>query len=248
MEADVIFLAFANNSESPLPKLEREGENIYRTLSDGAGKGFYMLHREPFATTEKIAHYLIEFKDRVAVFHYGGHAEGDGLELTDQKANAGGVAQLISGQKKLQLVFLNGCSTKDQVSQLLALGVPAVIATSSPIDDEMATELAEQFYSALTKHHTIREAFAMAAGLVKAKGGQAEQYRGIKIKEDTDTFPWGLYTEKDDVLDWKLPDQKSNKQEIIIRNAGDQFNFSKAPVNTQLTQVLLNVLTLQPRH
>jgi hypothetical protein len=94
----------------------------------------------------------------------------------------------------------------------------------------------------MIKNHTIREAFAMAAGLVKAKGGEAEQYRGIKLKEETEKFPWGLYTESDEVLDWKLPDKKSSQQEIIIRNASDQFNFSKTPVNTHLTQILLNVL------
>lgn len=242
MEAPVIFLAFANNAETPLPQLEREGENIYRSLNEGSGKGHFLLHRESFATTEKIAHYLIEYKNRVVLFHYGGHAEGDGLELKDQKADAGGIAQLIGAQKNLKLLFLNGCSTKNQVEQLLALGVPAVIATSCPIDDHMATELAEQFYSALVKKHTVKEAFAMAAGLVKAKGGQAEQFRGIKLKEETEVFPWGLYTETDEVLDWKLPDQKTNRQEIIIRNASDQFNFSKVPVNTHLTQILLNVL------
>lgn len=242
MDVPVIFLAFANNSEAPLPQLEREGENIYRYLNEGSGKGHFILHRESFATTEKIAHYLIDFKDRVVIFHYGGHAEGDGLELTDQKAGSDGIAQLIGGQTQLKLVFLNGCSTKDQVEQLLTLGVPAVIATSSPINDTMATELAEQFYSALMKRHSIKEAFAMAAGLVKAKGGQAEQYRGIKLKEETEVFPWGLYTEKDEVLDWKIPDQKASSQQIIIRNASDQFNFSKTPVNTHLTQILLNVL------
>ncbi|PHN07388.1 CHAT domain-containing protein [Flavilitoribacter nigricans] len=242
MDVPVIFLAFANNSDAPLPQLEREGESIYRCLNEGSGKGHYILHRESFATTEKIAHYLIDFKDRVVVFHYGGHAEGDGLELTDQKAGSEGIAQLISAQKQLKLVFLNGCSTKPQVKQLLDLGVPAVIATSCPINDTKATELAEQFYSALMKRHTIREAFAMAAGLIKAKGGEAEQYRGIVLKEDAETFPWGLYSENDEVLDWKLPDQKNNRQEIIIRNASEQFNFSKTPVNTHLTQILLNVL------
>ena len=242
MEAPVIFLAFANNAESPLPQLEREGENIYRSLNEGSGKGHYILHRESFATTEKITHYLIDYKDRVVLFHYGGHAEGDGLELNDQKAGADGIAQLIAGQKQLKLVFLNGCSTQDQVQKLLELGVPAVIATSSPIDDTKATELAEQFYSALIKKHSIKEAFAMAAGLVKAKGGEAEQYRGIKLKEEAEAFPWGLYTDQEEVLDWKLPDKQSNRREIIIRNAGDQFNFSKTPVNTHLTQILLNVL------
>lgn len=242
METPVIFLAFANNPDDPLPLLEREGEQVYRNLNEGAGKSHFILHRESFASTEKIAHYLVQFKDRVVIFHYGGHAESDGLELTDQKAEAGGIAQLLSQQKQLKLIFLNGCSTKEQVEKLLQIGVPAVIATSSPVDDTKATELAEQFYAALAKKHSIREAFSMAAGLVKAKGGTAEQYRGIKLKEVSGEFPWGLYTDQDGVLDWQLPDERSMKQEVIIRNAGDRFNFSNTPVNTELTQVMLNVL------
>ena len=34
-------------------------------------------------------------------------AEGDGLELNDQKAEAGGIAQLIGSQKNLKLLFLS---------------------------------------------------------------------------------------------------------------------------------------------
>ena len=242
MSPPIIFMAFANDSKNPLPGLEKESEEIYRTLTEGAKKQFFQLHREPFATTEKISHYLIEYKDQVHIFHYGGHADSEELLLLDEKANASGIAELLKAQTNLQLVFLNGCSTKEQVKLLLDLGIPAVIATSCPINDEKATLFAGQFYFALAKNHTINEAFGMASGFLKAKGGSAEHFRGFQVRAEVDEMPWGMYTSSDEVLNWKLPEEADDKKQIIIRHAGDQFNFSKSPVNIRLSEVLLGAL------
>ena len=241
MKRPVIFLAFANDLEAPLPELVREDDNIYRALSKGALKGDYLIHREAYANQEKIARYLVEYKDDIDIFHYAGHAESDRL-LHDQEASSVGLTELLANQRNLKLVFLNGCATMGQVEQLLASGIPAVIATSSPINDTMASDMAMQFYEALAKQQSIRRAFAVAVSFIKVKFNKtAEQYRGIKLKEEKDEFPWGLYTESDEILDWKLP---ANHQErtIILRNASDQFNFTKTPVNEELTNVLIRVL------
>jgi len=86
------------------------------------------------------------YRNRVAIFHYGGHAGGRGLLLETPAgeatvlAHAGALARFLGGQRGLELVFLNGCSTRGQVRGLLDAGVPAVIATSQRIDDEVATE------------------------------------------------------------------------------------------------------------
>jgi len=242
MSPPIIFMAFANDPNQPLPGLEKESEEIYRTLTEGAKKQFFQLHREPFATTEKIAHYLIEFKDQVSIFHYGGHADSEELVLLDEQADAKGIAQLLKAQSNLKLVFLNGCSTQQQVKLLLELGIPAVIATSSPINDDKATLFAEQFYKALAKDHTINEAFGMASGFLQAKGGKAEHFRGFQTRQEESDMPWGMYTNSDEVMTWKLPQETANKKQIIIRQAGDQFNFSKSPVNTRLTKMLISAL------
>ncbi|MCB9283869.1 MAG: CHAT domain-containing protein [Lewinellaceae bacterium] len=243
MNTPIIFMAFANDPKQPLPGLEKESEAIYRTLTEGAKNLFFQLHREPFATTENIAHYLIEFKDQVVIFHYGGHAGSEELVLLDQVADAKGIAQLLKGQSNLKLVFLNGCSTQQQVKLLVELGVPAVIATSTPIDNEKAILFAEQFYFALSKKFSIGEAFDAAAGFLQAKGVKAEHFRGFQTQPEAATeMPWGMYTSTDEVLNWKLPEETANKKQIIVRHAADQFNFSKSPVNSRLTETLIAAL------
>ena len=253
MENQVIFLSFANLPDSPLPLLEQESETIYRKLTDGASKNYYQLHREPFATIEKIAHYLIQFKDRVQIFHYGGHAGSQELILTDQTADAKGIAQLLQGQKNLKLVFLNGCSTEAQVKQLQALNIPVVIATARPIEDQMAADFAAQFYEALAKKHTIKEAFDMASGFVEAQRDADKSFLGAQQTRDfvwseSDSseaeqgFAWGLFYEEESALDWKLPAESTQRKQIIIRQASDQFNFENSPINSQLIVQLLNSL------
>ena len=44
------------------------------------------------------------------------------------------------------------------IKGLLEAGVPAVIATSVPIEDRKAMEFAEQFYAALANRRTIEQA------------------------------------------------------------------------------------------
>ncbi len=58
-----------------------------------------------------------EYRNRIATFHYGGHANGFQLLLESPEGKAspaysGGFAQFLGEQTGLQLVFLNGCSTE----------------------------------------------------------------------------------------------------------------------------------------
>lgn len=252
MKNPVVFLAFANVPESPLPLLEKESEEIQRVLTQGASQQYFQIHLDPYTTISKMADYLIEFKDRVSVFHYGGHADSDALVLRDQTANASGIATLLKAQKNLKLVFLNGCSTKAQVELLLDLNIPVVIATAQPIVDETAVHFATKFYDALGKRHSIKEAFELASGYVQAQRNQENPTNyGIKptrdftwsdseeIEAGNSDFSWGLFYNDESALEWKLPAESSLKKEIIIRQAGDQYNFENSPINRQLVDTLL---------
>ena len=57
------------------------------------------------------------------------------LQLEGGVGGAGGIAKLLGQQAGLKLVFLNGCANKEQVKNLHAAGVPAVIATAVKIND-----------------------------------------------------------------------------------------------------------------
>lgn len=230
----VIFLAFANNLEVPgayLSLLKREGNNIYRKLWPHREKQAIDLHKVDSSSVSDIFQVFTEmFPDKVCIFHYGGHADGGHLHLESDSggaelAHSGGLASLLGQQKELKLVFLNGCSTKAQVDLLLKSGVKAVIATSTKINDGLATEFAEQFYSSLSKGANIKRAFYEARALGETKFNITKDldvevvayHRSLFLDEDDSQpeFPWGLYINENEegVLDWTLP---KKKQELSL--------------------------------
>lgn len=225
----VIFLAFANNLKTPqayLHMLKREGNNIYSKLWPHREKQAIDLHKVDNASIQDIFQVLTElFPDKVSIFHYGGHADGGHLQLESDSgsvelAQADGLAALLGKQEQLQLVFLNGCSTLNQVKLLLEAGVKAVIATSTLINDSAAVEFAEQFYASLAKGANVERAFSEAKALVATKyqysKGLALQItpytRSLFYEEapSSTDFPWGLYINEEhrNVLQWKLPSMR----------------------------------------
>jgi hypothetical protein len=250
----VIILAFSNDQDDYLKMIVRERKNIFKALQQHHDKGFIQVHKEENTSIEDIFDLFNRYADRIAIFHYGGHASGSHLQLEagvekTELADAGGLAQLMGQQKALQLVFLNGCATQDQVKLLFSCGVKTVIATSVPINDEMATEFAEQFYQALANKATIQKAFQTAKAFAATKYGkskQVDEFRDLlwdnkKEKPSTD-MPWGLYINDNagEALDWKLPDVK-RMVNIGIAVSGRE----DAPVNQVLIEMLSNEL---PKH
>ncbi|MBK9490396.1 MAG: hypothetical protein IPO07_17645 [Haliscomenobacter sp.] len=138
MKQPVIFLAFANDKDDHLPLLDEERKVISGHLLPLANQQYVQLVIEPSATTADISRFITDLKDRINLFHYGGHAGSKEIFLQDQAANADGIAQILALQKEIKLVFLNGCSTRAQVALLQELGIPAIIATSIPIADQSA--------------------------------------------------------------------------------------------------------------
>ena len=128
-DVPVIFLAFADDKDDHLPLLQQEAEDIYRELNPLQNRQHIQVYRDQHADVKKIYHYLTDYKGRVAIFHFAGHASSHQLRFEGQDADANGIAELLAQQKGLKLVFLNGCSTRKQVNYLLELGIPAVIAT-----------------------------------------------------------------------------------------------------------------------
>jgi hypothetical protein len=150
-------------------------------------------------------------------------------------------------QKELQLVFLNGCATRDQVDILLSSGVKSVIATSVPIDDKMAVEFAEQFYNALVNQTTLKRAFQIAKAFIMVKYGPSKpldiyttrdiNWQG-KREIPQEQAAWGLYWNENnpEVLDWKLP--SSSQDSIIIRGITPPEKTG-VQVNNHLVDTLL---------
>lgn len=248
MKQPVIFLAFANDKDDHLPLLDEERKVINGHLLPLANDQFLQLVIEPTATTADLSRYITDLKDRVAIFHYGGHAGSRDVFLHDQAANSDGVAQLLALQKELKLVFLNGCSTRAQVGLLQELGIPAVIATSVPIADNAAKTFSDVFYRALAEEHTLEKAYKLAAANHLMTTGQAAGInRGVRVrKEETEVLPWGLYiTEgKEAVLNWKI--SRQNIGSFIIRGAG--LKYSGVVINQKLIMAIANAIAPYSRN
>ena len=155
------------------------------------------------------------FHRRICIFHYAGHAGGEGLQLEEGGGNASGLAALFRQQSEtLAMVFLNGCSTLGQVDRLLELGIKAVIATSVSVEDEKAMEFAVWFYQALSVRRSLKNAFDFAVASLQTKYQESDQLPRILYRDRMEEevsgkqFPWGLYVngENEKALSWQMPD------------------------------------------
>lgn len=254
----VILLAFSNSKDDYLKNLVEEEKDILKSLQDHDDRGFIQVHRVAHTEIKDIFDDVNRYSERIAIFHYAGHAGDSYLQLQDdageeKQASVKGLAQLLGRQPALQLVFLNGCATRGWIEHLFQAGVKAVVATTVKIDDRQATDFAEQFYRALAAgRQSIKNAFETAKNFLESdtahRGeigihdmGEATRGGNRNAQEKAAGLPWGLYVNKDAeaVLDWRLPDApQSVSVSIAVPKA--------AAANALLLEVLPAALT--PHH
>ena len=206
----LIFLAYADNQQAPLPHLRAEDDKVYEILAPRKLKYNFLLERDSFTSPEKIIHYLGLFKEHLEFFGYSGHAGKDALITEGGGGHAEGLAQLLKQCKNLKVVFLNGCSTVGQVKGLLDAGVKVVIAAHAPVGDNLAKDFAINLFQSLDRQNTIKEAYEEAKGAVlfKDKSKEFKEKRGIDFRDVKDST-WGIFWRDgaDDTLNWKLTEQ-----------------------------------------
>ncbi|MGB0526080.1 MAG: CHAT domain-containing protein, partial [Flammeovirgaceae bacterium] len=179
----VIFLAFANDRvdhTAYLRNLPIELDGIRSALQKAVKAGLCEVVERSNATIQHILDVFQDeyYKDRIAIFHYGGHANGyqlllENLDGSHASAHADGLVSFFSKQQGLQLIFLNGCSSQQQALDLIGAGVAAVIGTSQSINDDVATQLAIRFYKGMAAGKAIDRSWQEAIDEVKITKGTA---------------------------------------------------------------------------
>jgi hypothetical protein len=212
----VIFLAFADDRANFLHNLDQEHRKILLALEEVKTKDLCEVESRPGVTIKDIFDVFQKYRDRIAIFHFAGHANDYTLLLETPEggsasAHSAGLVAFLAKQKGLQLVFINGCSSKPQAQELIKAGVPAVVGTTQPIDHAAATDLAERFYKGLAQGVTLDEAWAAAVRQVTSQI-RAFNFRALRWqgKEETrlNFFPWDIYYRDgaEKVKEWNLPD------------------------------------------
>jgi hypothetical protein len=170
------------------------------------------------ATLDDVFGAFQRYRDRVAIFHFAGHANSFQLLLDSaagrpEAAGRQGLAEFLGQQRGLQLVFLNGCSTYGHAKALHQAGVWAVVSTSRAIVDDVARRFAARFYRALGTGASVEIAFKEAEG--EARAGTGDDCRAVKRDIDPDEsgpdisrdgWPWDIKVKPgaESVLDWSL--------------------------------------------
>jgi WD40 repeat protein len=214
----VIFLAFANDrvdDTAYLRNLPKELNGIRNVLQKAGQHGLCELVERSNATIENILDVFQDdrYHDRIAIFHYGGHASSyqlllETIEGGHAAAYREGLVSFLAKQKGLKLVFLNGCSSQQHALDLVRAGIPAVIGTSQSINDEVATTLSIRFYNGIANSFTIERAWGEAVDDINTRKGTStfrELYWQGK-KEVEDRFPWDIFYKKggEKVKSWNL--------------------------------------------
>lgn len=210
-----LLLTFANSEQNRLDALTRECDGVNEALQERFADGDFVVISEPLATRHKIVDLIRAHEENISLFLFSGHAGSDQLILEDGAGLLDGIAGLLSRCPKLELVILNGCSTAGQVKMMLDSGIPIVIATSTSVSDEAATQFSIAFFEELAqKRKSIREAFERAMVAAKVFGEIEEEERstrGLGLEENDEKPLWGLYyneSAKELPDSWRLPEMQ----------------------------------------
>jgi hypothetical protein len=216
MPTPTILLAFANDwsdDKRHLRSLLEESKAIGDALSPLVEVGLLI---PPPIHNAKMDDVMAAFRarrhrDRIRIFHFGGHASGATLLFEDHAgqptgAHACGLAGYLGRQPRLVLVFLNGCCTEPQVRQLRQAGVKAVVATTRAIQDEVAAEFARTFYAELCAR-PLRDAFDTTVQAIRAHRGDDPQgvHRDVVADHEREPPGWPWILDSDPAFDaWSL--------------------------------------------
>jgi WD40 repeat protein len=210
-----VFLAFAN-PRNDLDRLADEHSSI-RVSLEKAEKAGLCEFIERFNLN--ISTLINIFQDsrlanRISIFHFGGHAGDFELILNNSEIEGHSFNKFLHEISSLRLVFLNGCSTLQQAQELLKLGIPAVIATSQEIPDDIAKEFASRFYNGIAEGLSIKNAFNQAKLAILSSSSNSIKVSQTlsdprKQKKELEIL-WNLYSTNEDADNWKLADEISN--------------------------------------
>lgn len=212
----VVFLAFANDLHHPhrfLEALEPEKLGIQESLGNFFAEGG-IVYAAPSSHPEWMMEDLIHFHEDLAIFHFSGHANGTRLQLEDSSDEAASLHRerlrdLLKNAPKLQLVVLNACATAGQIQVLKDIGIPAVIATHYPIDDDLAHKFGIRLYQGIGKGLALGDAFDKALAVVDPANKLGTNYRAtFKWGDQGYDFslnPWALFVSHPEIRQWRLP-------------------------------------------
>ena len=211
MNKAVILLVFANDKNQPLDEIGKESQAIRKILRDGLGADKNHAHFEiellPYSSPQDLFEELRRFNNQIVILHFAGHTNSELWQLHEGMVNANGMAEVLKLQQSIQLLFLNGCNNHQQVEAFAKANIPAVIATSEPINDQQAQVFATEFYKKLVDGKALKTSIQIAYDWAKATAsatGDNSHNRSIDFDETKEEWSWGLIETQNLAAQWSM--------------------------------------------
>jgi len=100
------------------------------------------------------------------IIHFAGHSGSSGLQLDDGILEDSALAQLAK-LVRAQVVFINGCNSLEVGQFLVDEGVPYAICTLEGMEDTIAKETAQAFYTELARSGNVSESYFRSKPTIK---------------------------------------------------------------------------------
>lgn len=161
--------AFDRSRRPDLAPLDRTKEEALAVAALGRGSTALS---DSAATHDAVLHAL----ERAGIFHFSGHIVGTGADAQLVLTGGDGISAREIALKSLprtSIVFLSGCTASasrapegvvDVATGFLVAGVPAIIATTADLDDDLAPRIV------LPIHEAIRDGATPAAAIRTVAG------------------------------------------------------------------------------
>ncbi len=255
-------LVFATDTMESL-KTKVEMQSLRSILEPVARRLDYEVQILEYSTIDHFVDCLDDNRDRLILLHFAGHSNSELLQLDEGEAHAHGLAEKLQACQHLQLLFLNGCSNAHQVQRFVEVGIPATIGTYYPINDSIACEFSEDFYTELVaRQQPIASAFKQAKETISTKYGS--KYHSLNVRsfgdENEDTIPkkWAWFLEQNtEEYDWEFeeaahacnrlpvlpPKTTQDLPDLLFKNLY-YYQSSDADIFFGRCQATLDILTL----
>ena len=209
MDKAVILLVFANDKKQPLDEIGKESQSIRKILRDSLDQySHFEIELLPYSSPQDLFEELRRFNNQIVILHFAGHTNSDLWRLHEGMLNAPGLAEVLALQHSIRLLFLNGCNNHKQVEAFARANIPAVIATSHPVNDRQAQVFATEFYKKLvdskTLKTTIKEAYDWAKATASAVVSHEDERRSMESDSAEDNWSWDLIETQDKAVQWSL--------------------------------------------
>lgn len=207
----VILLVFANDVNQPLDEIGKESQALRKILRDSLDShSHFHIELLPYSSAKALFDELRRYENQIVILHFAGHTNSELWKLHEGSVNANGMAEVLKLQHSIKLLFLNGCNNNKQVEAFAQANIPAVIATSEPINDQIAQVFATEFYKKLTTGKALKTSIQTAYDWAKATASAIEENKGdsrsLDLDDITKEWSWGLVETQDKAVQWSLGD------------------------------------------